>query len=360
MSETSTAEKTEDPTARKLSKAEEKGDLPQSAELSAALQLLMAGALLTSLLPATLAQLGRGLRLGLGDSLAQAAGNLSEPAILTQRLHVGAENALAAAAPLLLGLAAFALVTTLIQRTPTWNLEKLMPKPDRFSIKQNLGKIVSLEGLSRLGLTLAKGALVGGAIYLTYRDVLPVLSRLSGGGISAGLSSLGELGGTLWWRGAGALLVVALGDILLTRYSRTRRLRMSKQEIRDEAKQEEGDPHVRGQRRARQRAIRQQARMLTRVAEADVVVTNPTHVAVAIRYDPETMAAPIVLAKGVDALAAKIREAARQAGVPMIGNPPLARAINKQVPLGGALPEELYAAVAELLAFVYSLRGPRS
>lgn len=357
MSEASDLEKTEDPTPRKLSKAEEKGDLPQSAELSAALQLLLAGLLLTSLLPAALAELGQSLRLGLGTSLLGAAGKLSDPNVMTRRMHDAGGEALAAGAPLLLGFAAFALVTTLIQRKPTWNTEKLTPKLERFSLKQNLGRIVSMEGLGRFGLTLAKGLVVGGAIYYTYREVLPLLSRLGGGGLNAGLSSLGELGGALWWRGAGALLVVAIGDVLLVRWTRWRRLRMSKQEIRDEHKQEEGDPHVRGQRRARQRELGRQRRMLTRVAEADVVITNPTHVAVALRYDPETMAAPVVLAKGVDALAAKIREAARQAGVPMIGNPPLARAINKQVPLGGALPEEFFAAVAELLAFVYSLKG---
>ena len=357
MSEASDLEKTEDPTPRKISQAEDKGDLPQSAELSAALQLLLAGVLLTSLLPAALAQLGQTLKEGLGTSLVEVAGQLSDPNVMTRRIHGAGENALAAGAPLLLGFAAFALVATLIQRRPSWNMEKLTPKLQRFSVKENLGRIVSLEGISRLALTLAKGVVVGGAVYYTYRDVLPLLSRLGGGGLNEGLSSLGELGGALWWRGAGALLVVAVGDVLLVRWTRWRRLRMSKQEIRDEAKQEEGDPQVRGQRRARQREIRSQRRMLTRVAEADVVVTNPTHVAVALKYDPETMAAPIVLAKGMDALAAKIREAARQAGVPMIGNPPLARAIHKQVPLGGALPQDLYAAVAELLAFVYSLRG---
>ncbi|MBL4848242.1 MAG: EscU/YscU/HrcU family type III secretion system export apparatus switch protein [Planctomycetes bacterium] len=349
-------EKTEDPSGRKLSQAEEKGDLPQSAELSAALQVLLAGGLFAALLPATLNQLGEGLKFGLGPSLAGSAENLGSPAEIGLRIRLAGELALRAGLPLLLGFVGFGLFTTFIQRRPSWNLEKLAPKSERFSVANNLGRIVSLEGLARLGLTLAKGVGIGGVIWLTYEELLPQIGRLGGGGLSSGFSSIGDLGAALWWRGGAALLVFALGDVLLVRWTRWRRLRMSKQEIRDEHRQEEGDPQIRGQRRARQREIAQRRLMLTRVAEADVVVTNPTHVAVALRYDPTRMAAPILLAKGVDTLAAEIRTRARLAGVPLVGNPPLARAINQSVKVGGHLPEELYAAVAELLAFVYSLQ----
>jgi flagellar biosynthetic protein FlhB len=152
------------------------------------------------------------------------------------------------------------------------------------------------------------------------------------------------------------LLILALFDYAYQRYRHERDLRMTKEEVKDEMRSMEGDPVVKRRRREAQMQLATQ-RMRQAVPQADVVVTNPTHVAVAIRYDPETMAAPKVTAKGADHLALRIRQIAAAAGVPILERPPLARMLYQDVDVGREIPERFYQAVAEILAYVYELTG---
>ena len=159
--------------------------------------------------------------------------------------------------------------------------------------------------------------------------------------------------------GAAAIMaVIAVADYIYQKYEHIKQLKMSRQEIRDEHKQSEGDPHV----KARLRQIRHERarqRMMSAVPQADVVVTNPTHFAVALKYDTETMAAPVVVAKGVDNVAFRIREVADENDVPIVENPPLARALFGGVELDQQIPEEHYQAVAQIISYVYRLKGRR-
>ena len=156
----------------------------------------------------------------------------------------------------------------------------------------------------------------------------------------------------------GVLAAIAVIDVLFQRYNFEKQIRMSKREVRDELKQVEGDPMLRSRFRARQQEL-SRARMIAAVATADVVVTNPTHYAVALRYDRDAMAAPTLLAKGKDRVAARIREAAASAGVPLVEDPPLARLLHRTSEVGAEIPKNLFKAVAEVLAVVYPLDRSR-
>ena len=156
-----------------------------------------------------------------------------------------------------------------------------------------------------------------------------------------------------------ALLILALLDFVWQRYRHERDLRMTKEEVKDELRSMEGDPLIKRRRREVQFQLSMQ-RLRKDVPSADVVVTNPTHVAVAIRYDLETMAAPKVVAKGADYLALRIRQLAGEFGVPIVSRPPLARALYESVEVGSYVPERLYRAIAEILAYVYELTGKRT
>ncbi len=156
-----------------------------------------------------------------------------------------------------------------------------------------------------------------------------------------------------------ALFALAVFDYAYQRWDYGRSLRMSKQEVKDELKQQEGDPQVRGQIRSRMRQMALR-RMMQKVPQADVVITNPTHLAVALQYDARTMGAPEVVAMGADYVAQRIRELAQANGVPIVENPPLARALWAAAEVGQAVPVDLYQAVAEVLAFVYRLKRRRA
>jgi flagellar biosynthetic protein FlhB len=153
----------------------------------------------------------------------------------------------------------------------------------------------------------------------------------------------------------GLLILLAFIDFLYVRWEMEQKLKMTKQEQKEEFKESEGDPHIKAQIRALQQRMARK-RMMAEVPKADAVITNPTHLAVAIRYDQATMAAPIVVAKGADYVAMRIREIARENNIPLIENPPVARLLHK-IDLGAPIPEEMFKAVAEILAHIYSLKG---
>ena len=258
-------------------------------------------------------------------------------------------------APMILLLAAGALAINITQVGILFASQPLMPKGDRISPLSGVKRILSKRGLVELSKSLFK---VGAVAYVTYLTITSESDRFMGF-MDLGVRQIFSLSGdtilTLGFRIVLLLLAMAILDYAFQRWDYEQNLRMTRQEVKEELKQQEGDPMVRSRIRAIQREMSQR-RMMADVEQADVVVTNPTHLAVALRYDPAKMAAPVVLAKGQRLVAERIKELARQAGVPLMENKPLARALFKVVQVGDEIPQELFRAAAEVLAFVFQLK----
>lgn len=234
--------------------------------------------------------------------------------------------------------------------------EPLSPKGSRLDPIAGIGRMFSVRSAVELIKGLAKTALIAYMVFAFLKAEYPTVVRLMGadpGQIAAGI---GGLMFRMLFRAAIALLVIAAVDYGFQRYQHEKNLRMTKQEVKEDFKRSEGDPLVKSRIRQRQRQMARN-RMMQQVPEADVVVTNPTHYAVALKYDADTMTAPVVLAKGQRLVAERIKEIARESKVPMVENVELARALYKSTEVGDEVPAALYLAVAEILAYVYRLSG---
>ena len=222
---------------------------------------------------------------------------------------------------------------------------------------KGMGKIFSTKGLGELVKGFMKLGIVG---IISYYEIKNDVSSYVGFSIVPIEYSMAQIGGNILSfviKVFAALLLLSIGDALFQKYQYTKSLKMTKQEIKDEYKQMEGDPHVKGQRKAFGRKLIQQKRMDHAVLASDVVVTNPTHYAVALKYDPELNGAPIVMVKGQRLRAKKIKELAREYGIPIVENKPVARALFATAEEDGFIPEDLYRAVAEILAYVFKLKN---
>jgi flagellar biosynthetic protein FlhB len=258
----------------------------------------------------------------------------------------------AAAGPAMLGAAIGAVVAIVPQlgwppafKLPSFDLSRISPH-------KNLPSTFALSGMvRRSGAAITKLVLVGAIVGAALRHHVATFT-LEAGGLGALAWSLAR---RAMWPVLGVLAVLAAVDYLLARRRIDAQMRMSSEEIKRDHREQEGDPAIKGRRKQRMRELARR-RIAAAVATADVVVVNPTHYAVALRYDDKQDAAPVVVAKGVDEQAEKIREIARSKGVPVLSRPPLARALYKHVKEGRAVPANLYRAVAEVLAYVYRLR----
>jgi flagellar biosynthetic protein FlhB len=259
-------------------------------------------------------------------------------------------------APLILPLLIAGLAGNILQIGFEIHVEPLAPKLSKLNPLTGLKRILSLRGLVELGKSLAKIvfiAAIAWGVVSGYLTEFPTLVRRDIGGIW-------EFTHTAAFRiilyVCLAMVVLAVLDYAYQRWQHEQSLKMTKQEVKDERKQTEGDPQI----KARIRSLQRQAayhRMMAEVPKADVVITNPTHLAVALRFDPTEMAAPRVVAKGADHIAERIRDIARSHDVPLVENKPLAQALFKLAEPGDTIPVELYRAVAEVLAYVYRLKG---
>ena len=234
----------------------------------------------------------------------------------------------------------------------SWLPAALAPKPQRLNPANNLGKLFSLSGLQGLLKSLIPSAFVLYiALAIMVRDWGQILQMCRVGV----RSSLGWMLSRIFeisWKGGLVFILWSGFDVLISRLNFERQLRMTRQEVREDFKEMEGHPAIRGRIRRLQREMRRR-RMLRDVARATVVVTNPNEYAVALEYKPETMAAPVVVAKGRNLLAQKIKREARWHGIPVVENPPLAQALYRAAEVGQTIPAKLYTAVAEILAFIY-------
>ncbi len=343
-------ERTEEATPRRREEARRKGQVARSQELSSA-AVLLAGFLAiswySSWVASNLSSFSRHIFAHLGkDEIGSQLGTLVGMAGWTY---------LRVLAPVLIGVVAVALASNLAQVGFLFSLEPLRPRLARVDPLSGLRRMVSGMAVGELLKALAKVGLIGFVLYRVLADRASQLGGLFFVPLEQATGVLTSLAIEMGLKGGGAFLVLAFIDYLWQRRRYEANLRMTRQELKEELRQTEGDPRL----RARIRQVQRQwasRRMMHAVPKSDVVITNPIHYAVALRYAPEAMRAPQVVAKGQDLLAQRIKELARQHSVPLVENPPLAQALYRAVDVGMEIPAALYEAVAEVLAYVYRLR----
>jgi flagellar biosynthesis protein FlhB len=351
VSDSDSGEKTEDPTHKRLTDARAEGQIAKSPELMTAAFLLGSTMTLTVAGP----PLWRFMLDTMGRALASASDDtFAGPGGITALQTLGFRAIVA-----VLGLAgAMAVIAIAIQALQTGGLfttKTLEPKFSRLNPLTNAKRILGKQSLVELFKSLSKLAIVSWAVYVTLADAWPDLQALSLQTPYALLEIVSQYGLRLL-RNAGMMFVVlAAMDYGWQKWSTNEQLKMTKQAVKEEHKQQEGDPHIKARRRAvgRERIRRQ---MFAAVPKADVVIVNPVHIAIAIKYDPAIAPAPYVVALGQRKIALRIKEIAFQHGVPVIENKPLARALILVAKVGTVIPIDMYLAVAEVLAFVMRQR----
>ena len=343
-------DKTEKPSPKKLHDAKKKGTIAKSQDLCAWATMLAA----TYAIPATVRSASKVVITSLQS--VRKVSETSDPQDAVNMLGTALQGAVFATMPVLLACMAIGIVTHFAQAGLVVSLHRLKPDFKRINPINGIKSLVSPKSLWQTAKQIAKSAIIAWlawphvrsvADHLTQGDRVPVLE-----GLSMTARELMAMTRVVCW----SVLVVAMADYVFQRREKMTNLMMSKQEVKDEAKNSEGDPQIKGRIRSMQMAVARR-RMMSAIPEATVVITNPTHIAVAIKYDPGVGGAPKIVAVGVDAVAAKIRERARAAGVPIVESVPLARALWRTCDLGDEIPVVLYEAVAKVLAFVRRLRG---
>lgn len=231
----------------------------------------------------------------------------------------------------------------------------LMPDFSKLDPIAGMGRLFSKRAIMESIKSIAKITLIGWIAFSTVLAKFNEALILVDTSTSATMIFLARTAGLIMSKVCALLILLAFIDFLYVRWEMEQKLKMTKQEQKEEFKESEGDPHIKAQIRALQQQMARK-RMMAEVPKADAVITNPTHLAVAIKYDPAAMVAPIIVAKGADFVAMRIREIARENNIPLVENPPVARLLHK-LDLGAAIPEEMFKAVAEILAHIYSLKG---
>lgn len=345
-------EKTEKATPKKKKDARKKGQVAKSAELSPALVILTVFVVLFVFS----STLGGGLKDVFVMSITEFSAweltvdNVS--IIFIQLLWTCAKILL----PVFIVILLVGLIANYVQVGFLFTTEPLMIKLERIDPIKGFKRIFSMRALVELLKSILKVVIVSIVVFVVLwgeREQLPMLSSYT---LTQILTYVGGLTLKLGLYVAVLLVVLAAFDYMYQRYEYNKSLRMSKQDIKDEYKNTEGDPLIKGKIRERQKQMAMR-RMMQEVPKADVVITNPTHFSIALKYEAGKMSAPIVIAKGQDYIALKIREIAKAHGVTLVENRPLARALYSRVEIGQAIPEDLFKAVAEVLAYVYRLKG---
>ncbi len=353
MAEESFQERTETATTKRREDARRKGQVARSMDINSAfvlmfglLLLFVSGDLmLNGLSSATRDYLGRASTLARGmDSVRDIVLDV----ILRTITILG---------PVMGGLMIVGIAAGYAQVGPMWSVEALQPKFSKINPAHGIKKVLlSRRSLVEIGKNIAKASVVGVVAYVALKGVIAEsvsLMDTDSAGIFAFMASA-SVGVGL--KTGLAFLGIAVIDFFYQRFEHEKSLKMTKEEVREESKELEGDPLVRGRIRTIQRKIAYK-RMMHEVPKADVVVTNPTHLAVALKYDSEKMAAPHVVAKGAGFIAERIKAIAREHAVPIVEDKPLARALYKGVEVGDEIPEKLFQAVAQVLAYIYRLKS---
>ena len=351
MAEDSDAEKTEPASQKRIDNAREEGDVPRSRELATFVVLMTAGIVLWMFGGSLVRQLSATLVSGLSLDHEQ----IYNPDVLLQRVATDIGSVLLACLPLAGAIMAVALASPLLIGGWLFSTKSFLPNFNKLNPIRGLGNMVSTNSLIELLKAVAKTILVGAVAYMVVMSEKDAVFGLAVEPLLAGSTHLGHLVGTAFLYMVGGLGLVAAIDGPYQVWHYADKLKMTRQEMIQESKESDGNPQMKAKIRQMQREMSRR-RMMADVPTADVVVTNPTHYAVALKYTDGQRGAPRVVAKGSDEVAAKIRELARENKVALLEAPALARALHKHTEIGDEIPEALYAAVAEVLAYVFQLR----
>lgn len=355
MAEDSDLERTEPASQRRIEQAREKGQVARSRELTTVAVLLAAGGGVIGMGPGLMEHFLAMTR----NALTLDKTAAFDPAQMVLHLSRQSMEMLTAFLPFLGLMVAATIASSVVVSGWLFTFEALVPDFSRVDPMKGISRVISWSGLVEMLKAVAKAALIGGvSLWVMWHDVDAVIA-LASESLEAGVVHLGNLVTFTFMAASGSMLLVVAIDVPFQLWSHARQLKMTKEELRQEAKETEGDPHVKARIRALQREAARR-RMMTEVPKADVIVTNPTHYAVALRYQESNMRAPQVVAKGASLLAERIRELGVENRVPILEAPALARALYRHADLGEEIPAKLYTAVAEVLAYVYQLRRFRS
>ncbi len=351
-------EKTEEPTSKRLEDARKKGQVAKSREITMAFDLLAFFLLLRFYVDTV------GLRFEnffsyIYNEIPQAV-KMVDGYVPFSEIRSLVNNFLLeimiTIAPFLLVGFAVSLITNIVQVGWKVTSEPLKPNFGKLNPINGFKKIFSIQSLFELGKSLLKITLIGVVVYTYFRGSEDSIYLLYDIPLKSAIALMGNMVINLGLRVAAVYMIVAIVDLIYQRRKFHEDMKMTKQEVKDEYKNTEGNPEIKGRQRQRMREASQR-RMMQELPKADVVITNPTHYAVAIQYDQDNFPAPVVIAKGSDYLAQRIKDAARENDIEIVENKPLARMLYANVEIGEMIPQELYTAVAEVLAFVYHLKG---
>lgn len=342
-------DKTEEPTAKKRADAKKKGQVGRSTEISTAFVLLTGFFVLKVL--------WENIYTSIANYTTYIFTHLNQPVDTENisRLFIGIMEILATTAlPIMLAIMIIGLGVNFFQVGLNFNTEAIGFKLDKLNPINGFGRIFSKRSLVELFKSLFKIVVIGYFLYTILSQQLLAMPQFIYFDLGTSLEQMSKIIFSMSFEVIGVIMVLGFLDYGYQKWQTTQDLKMSKQEVKDEMKQSEGDPQIKGKIKQKQRQMAM-SRMMQEVPKADVIVTNPTHFAVALQYH-KGMQAPLVIAKGQDFVAQKIKKLAREASVPIVENRPLARALFASTNIGDAVPAELYQAVAEVLAYVYRLK----
>ncbi len=348
---TSGGEKTEEPSAKRRADFRKKGQVAQSKEVQTAMLFTFILLLWIFYMP--------NFWNGLSLLVSSVWGNLgsfdgSPEDVYNLTLFVIKEMAILLF-PLFFLVMVIGFFSSVFQIGWLFTTQPLTPDFSKLNPIKGFGRMFSMKSLVDLVKSVLKVLLIGWIAYATVYSTFEEALILAETNVTETIMFLGRSSTLILAKVCGILIIIAAIDFLYTRYEMGEKMKMTKQEVKEEFKEMEGDPYIKGQiRRIQQEMARK--RMMAEVPDADVVITNPTHLSIAIKYETATMDAPVIIAKGADHVAMKIREIARENEIPLIENPPVARLLH-EIDLGAAIPEEMFKAVAEILAHVYSLKN---
>ena len=345
-------EKTEEPTARRLSKAREEGQIARSTEITIAASVISVAIYLFLFGNSLLGNVANIFAQGLVfDSLA-----VLEPQVAAGRLGDAMIEALLSILPILVLTGVVVLACSGLIGGYNFSWKSLQPKASKFNPIAGLKRIFGMQALVKLGTSVAKAVLVGGVTYFLIDASITDFAEISLMALEPGLTASAAILTTAFLVASSTLIIIALIDAPYQVYQHNEKMKMSLKEVKDERKDTEGSPEVKQRIRQKQREV-SAARMLDAVAEADVVITNPEHFAVALAYDPSSEDPPKVVAKGADLMADRIRERAGEEGVPLFQSPVLARALFFTTEIEAFIPEPLFEAVAQVIAYIFNINS---
>ncbi|MCU7875875.1 MAG: flagellar biosynthesis protein FlhB [Candidatus Thiodiazotropha sp. (ex Lucinoma borealis)] len=348
-------EKTEQPSSKRLLDAKRKGQVPRSKELNS-MAVTMMGVVALVMMSHTI---GSSLSDMMSQSFVLTREQIFNTHTMGMQLGVGLGQVLLALIPFFLIVIFAAIISSVALGGFSISAEAMTPKLSKLSPLKGMKRIFSPRGLVEMLKAMAKFIFIGGITALLLWTSMGKFLALHGMEITQALEHLnGMIGGSVILMTTTLILIAAI-DVPFQLWDHKRQLKMTRQEVRDEMKETDGKPEVKSRIRQLQREMAQK-RMMQEVPKADVIVTNPTHFAVALKYDPQKMHAPKLLAKGADLVAMNIRKVGNEAKVPVVESPMLARAIYFHTELNTFIPAGLYLAVARLLAYVFQLRAYRT